>query len=358
MAGGSGLRFWPASTQGFPKQFLPVPTLDKSYIQTTAERFKDIVPPERTVVTTTRRLAPLVRQHLPWLPEANIIQEPYNRDTAPCIALTTYTILKRDPSAMMVVVPCDHIIRDHAKFRRVLERSFKALRKSSDVIGTIGLKPTRPDVNYGYIQTVGIPEIDHAAKVKTFVEKPDAELAKQFVDSGEFLWNSGIYIWAGECIKGEIETFMPEMAEQFKGWEVALGTPFEADFLDNAYSNITKMSIDYGVMEFTAKAWVYPTDMDWYDVGTWNSLYNYILTNNKKELDAATLNAANCPHIAINTKNTLLMSTDSKKLIAVDGLDGYVVINTPDVLLVCPRDDKRLRECVSELYQSELEKYR
>ena len=190
-------------------------------------------------------------------------------------------------------------------------------------------------------------------KVKTFTEKPDKELAKIFLASGEFLWNAGMFIWKASTIKEEMEKHMPVVTGMFKGWETALGTPMESDFLNKAYADCMNLSISYGVMEKTDRAWIYPVHFDWQDVGTWESLHNYII--GKRGLENA-INAEKS--ILEETKDTLVISPDKKKLIAIKGLEGYTVVDTDDVLLICPKDDRKFKDFISEIAMPEFEKYR
>lgn len=351
MAGGSGTRFWPISTQQVPKQFVAVDVLGKSFLQVTRSRFDNLIPPERTIVVTNRKYGDMVREHLPEIPAENIIEEPYNRDTAPCVALATYTILKRDPNAIMVVVPSDHLIFEKARFHEIVSYVTAQLA-DRDALVTIGTTPTRPETNYGYIQTECIPTEDSFVKVKTFTEKPDAELAKVFISSGEFLWNSGIFIWKADTIRHEIERYLPRVADLFNGWEGALDTPSAPDFLNKVYADIQKISIDYGIMEHTENAWTYVANFGWYDIGTTESLYSFYPGKDRDE------NASNCPTMLQNSHRNLMVSTNKEKLIAVCGLDDYAVVDTADVLMVCPRNDKKIREFLSNLALPEYSKYR
>lgn len=351
MAGGSGTRFWPLSTNSIPKQFIEVKGTGRTFLQNTFRRFRNLIPPERTVVVANRMHEDLVRRDLPDLPPENILLEPYKRDTAASIAYAMYSILKRDPDAVMTVVPSDHMIKDETGFERVIT-SAASYASGNDVLMTIGIHPTRPDTNYGYIQGMSQPELDRPVAVKTFTEKPDAELAKVFVQSGEFLWNSGIFVWKADMIRSEIERHMPQMAQQFKGWEGALGTEFESEFIETAYAECVKVSIDYGVMEKTSSAWVYPADFGWYDIGTWESLYSFFPGKDRN------LNASNTATMLQESRGNILLSTSGDKLMAVCGLDGYTVVDTDKVLLICPRDDKKFRDFLSNLAMPEFEKYR
>lgn len=354
MAGGSGTRFWPISTSKVPKQFQIVEGTDKTFIQTTRSRFDGLVPPERTIVVTNRKYVPQVRENLPDIPQENILAEPYSRDTAPCIAYAMYTILKRDPSAIMIVTPSDHLILGLEKFHKTISFLSEGLHEY-DVLVTMGISPTRPDTNYGYIQVDGLPEEGTPIKVKTFTEKPDAELAKVFVSSGEFLWNSGIFIWRAATIRSEMEKYLPQLVSQFTGWEKAIGTPAEEEFIEKAYAGIEKISIDYGVMEHTDMAWTCPCTMGWYDVGTWESLYS-VFPDTKKDADGNAVSAGAL--MAQNSHDNIVIGADKSKLVALCDLDGYVVVDTGSVLMVGPRNDKRLRDFTSGLLKKEYEKYR
>lgn len=352
MAGGAGTRFWPISTTQVPKQFVQVGDTGMSFIQLTASRLAPVIPPERTVVVTNRKYASMVHEALPQIPVENILEEPYNRDTAPCIALATYTILRRDPNAVMVVVPADHFIMDAQKFQQTISSIVRDIPDDGQALVTLGITPTRPDTNYGYIQTTDVPTEDCPIKVQTFTEKPDASLAQVFVQSGEFLWNSGIFVWRADVICQEIQKHLPHLAKLFAGWETALGSPMQTEFLEKVYADAQKISIDYAVMERTDKAWVYPVSMGWYDIGTWESLYSFIPGKD------AHGNASNVPYLSKDSSGNLLLSTTGDKLIAVCGLDNYAVVDTGKALLICPRDDRKFREFVVNLAKGEFEKYR
>lgn len=355
MAGGSGTRFWPMSRVARPKQFLQVESTGKSFIRHTYERFARIIPADNILVVTTDRLGNLVREHIPELKEENLLLEPYGRDTAPCIAYATYTLLKRNPNATMVVTPADHIILDRDVFE---EEVLAAMEYSSgkDVLMTLGMTPTRPDPNYGYIQVSGgrcKSGGKDVVKVKTFTEKPDVELAKVFIESGEFFWNSGIFVWSAESIRTEMERYLPEVTRLFAGWENAIGSPVEDIFIEKVYSDCIKISVDYGVMEKTAKAWLYPAHFRWADVGTWESLYNIVPD---KDDFGNVFNSRNI--LSKDNIESLIISEDTDKLMAVTGLKDFVVIDTRDALLICPKSDKRVKDFISGLAMPGYEKFK
>lgn len=355
MAGGNGIRIWPVSRNAKPKQFLDVADTGKTFIQSTYERFSKIVPKENILVVTGDRYRDLVHEQLPELSAENLLLEPYSRNTAPCITYATYTLLKRDPEAKVVVTPSDHLIEDEDIFIQTIEKAFDYVEEN-DVLMTLGVVPTRPDTNYGYIQACGGSEAYKQGvplPVKTFTEKPDRELAEVFIGTGEFFWNAGIFIWKAQTIRNEMEKYLPEVTGLFAGWENALGTAVESEFIGRAYTDCANISIDYGVMEKTDRAWISPVQFSWNDVGTWESLYNII-----PEKDECG-NACNLDKTLMeDTKNTLVVSPEKKKLIAIKGLENYMVIDTEDVLVICPKDDRKFKEFISGVAMPDYEKYR
>ena len=270
MAGGTGVRFWPVSRAAKPKQFLDVAYTGKTFIQSTYERFLKVVPQENILIVTGDRYRDIVKEQLPDLADENLLLEPYSRNTAPCIAYATYTLLKRDPLARMVVSPSDHMIDNEELFVETIRKAFDYIEEH-DTLMTLGVIPTRPDTNYGYVQAYGGSDVyknGNPMQVKTFTEKPDRELAKVFISTGEFFWNAGIFLWKAETIRNEMEKYLPEVTGLFKGWENALGTPIEGEFIAKAYTDCPYISIDYGVMEKTDIAWMYPVRFGWGDIGT------------------------------------------------------------------------------------------
>ena len=355
MAGGNGVRIWPVSRTAKPKQFLDVADTGKTFIQSTYERFQKIVPKENILVVTTERYRDIMKEQLPDLAPENLLLEPYARSTAPCIAYAAYTLLKRDPEAKMVVTPSDHLIEDENLFIQTITRVFDYV-DTNDVLMTLGVVPTRPDTNYGYIQAVGGSKAAQEGipvKIKTFTEKPDRELAEVFIKTGEFLWNSGIFIWKANTIRQEMEKHLPEVTGLFRGWENALGTDVEAEFITKVYTDCANISVDYGVMEKTERAWICPVRFSWNDAGTWESLYNLIP---KKDKNGNAFNIETA--LMEDTKDVLVVSPNKKKLVAIKGLEDYLVIDTDDALVICPKDDKKFKDFISGLGMPEFEKYR
>lgn len=355
MAGGSGSRLWPASTTSCPKQFMDIADIGKTSLRDTYDRFSTIIAKDNIIIVTVQKYRDLVMQEIPELDGKNLLVEPYARDTAPCIAYSAYALYKRDPDATMIVTPADHLIEDDDNFRDAICKAAE-FASANDVLMTLGITPTRPDPNFGYIQVTGGSAADRkegAIKVKTFTEKPDVSLAKVFIDSGEFFWNSGIFAWKASTIISELEKHLPEVAGIFSGWEHAIGTPMEEGFISRAYTDCIRISIDYGVMEKTDKAWLYPAKFRWSDIGTWESLYGCI---GEKDMNGNIYNTSKA--LTEDCQNTILYSQTKDKLIAIKGLDNYVVIDTGEALLICPKDDRKLKEFTARLSMPGFEKYR
>lgn len=355
MAGGVGKRFWPLSRTTVPKQFLDVADTGETFIRKTYNRFLKIVPKENILIVTADRYKDLVKEQIPEICDENLLLEPYSRNTAPCIAYATYTLLKRNPDAHIVVTPSDHLIGNEDIFTETILNAFRHIA-GHDVLMTLGVVPTRPDTNYGYIQAWGGREAYKSQEpmpVKTFTEKPDKALAQVLIGTGEFFWNSGIFLCKAEIIRQEMEKHLPEVTRFFAGWESAIGTKLEREFILKAYTDSLNVSLDYGLLEKTERAWIYPTSFGWQDVGTWESLYNYIPGKDKSE------NAIVAENTLLEaTSNTLVISKEKKKLIAIKGLENFMVIDTDDVLVICPKDDREFKNFISGIAMPEYEKYR
>lgn len=354
LAGGIGSRFWPISKVSKPKQFLDFAHSGKSFLRATYDRMKLIVPEENIIIVTLRRYRSTVKRQIPEIDDRNILCEEYNRNTAPAITYAALHILKRDPDAVMVCTPSDHIISGMDSFCDTLGRAADYACGHNSLMA-IGVMPTRPDSSFGYIQAVGDKSPGQVLKVKTFIEKPDTELAQVFIDSGEFLWNTGIYVWRADVILEELRRFAPEITNLWSGWEGTLGTGAEDSFVQRIYaSDYPRISVDYAVMEKTDKALVIPAGFRWADIGNWNSLYEYLAGHD---------NSGNSTHITgksllKNCRDNVIYSTQNGKLTAVRGLEDYMIIDTEDVLLICPRDEQKLKEFLSGLALPEYEEYR
>lgn len=355
MAGGVGSRFWPVSRNEMPKQFLDILGIGKTFLQMTVARFAKIVPRENILIVTAAKYKELVEQQLPDIPAENVLLEPYKRNTAPCIAYATYKLISRNPDATVVVSPSDHYIVDERLFLDTIS-SVLSYAENHDELFTIGIKPTSPNVNYGYIQANKKRAFEYenhkAYAVKTFTEKPDAELAKVFIDSGEFLWNSGIFIWNLTTIKAELEKCLPNVASLFAGGEGLYYTDAEPAFINKVYEDSTSISIDYGVMEKTRNVNVFEGHFGWSDLGTWQSLYEQAP---HKDGGGNAVQAAHS--ILTNVAGSIIYEGDAKKLVVVKGLDNYMVVDTGDALMICPRDDASVKQILVDLAVKDKENY-
>ena len=353
MAGGIGSRFWPISRTDQPKQFLDFSIQGRSFLRRTYDRMKVVIPEETIIVVRLERYRDHVRAHLPELPEQNLLLEPYTRNTAPCIAFATYTILQRDPDAVTVVTPSDHAIAHHDVFNKTLLDAL-SYAAGSDALITLGVVPSRADSNFGYIQMAGKSKNGSPVKVKTFTEKPDPELARVFVETNEFLWNSGIFVWRADAIRQALEKYAPEITSLWTGWPEVYGTAGQQAFVDRIYTDMPRISIDYAVMEKTDNAWVYPAEFRWADIGNWESLYEYLAYHDEHG------NALNrtARRLLVDSSDNIVYSTRDDKLLAIRGMEDFIVIDTEDVLMICPRDEKKLKEFLSRLAMPEYEEYR
>ncbi len=353
MAGGAGHRFWPVSREQKPKQFIPIRELGTSFIRHTFDRFSKVVPADHILVITTRRYVSDVKAHLPELRDENLIVEPYIRDTAPCLTYATYKLMMRDPEATVIVAPSDHLLRDTRSFVYTLRHALEYAEKHDELI-VLGTVPTRPDVNFGYIQKApGGPDDQPPYKVKTFTEKPDLALAKIFFESGEFLWNAGIFIWNVRTIREEIEVCMPLLASQFEGWQEVFGTAREKKFIENVYGGCERQSISYGILEKTRRARVYPARFRWDDIGEWETYYDMV-----EEKDPAGNVIRGGTVDPGESRDCLLVTTSQDKLIAIQGLESFMVVDTEDVLLICPKDAATYKRFISNVRHKIKEKYK
>lgn len=338
MAGGIGSRFWPYSRNNHPKQFLDVLGTGRSLLQMTYDRFVQISDPDKFFVVTNNIYFDLVKNQLPEISEDHILTEPLRRNTAACIAFASYKLKKKDPYAKVIVTPADHLIlREDSFIRRINDALIAA--EEGDRLVTIGIKPNRPETGYGYIQyneTNGL-----AKKVKTFTEKPNLKLAKTFLESGDFVWNSGIFIWKNSSIIKAFETCMPEVAEVFDEGDGFYYTENEPQFIAKAYSLVKNISIDYGVMEKYKDVYVVLGDFGWSDLGSWMSLHEIQPHDNDHNVIEA--NA-----LLYDTKNCFV-KISPEKLVVVQGLDNYLITEADNVLLICKLDaEKKFREFVND----------
>lgn len=332
MAGGVGSRFWPISRRSLPKQFLDILGTGKSFIRMTYERFAKIVPPENFLVATNSAYKALVMQHLPEISESQILCEPVGRNTAPCIAYAAWKLQTMDPEATMIVTPADHLILNEDEFVKAINESAD-FAEAKGVMMTIGIKPNRPDTGYGYIQVDTKEPNDTIDNVKTFTEKPDLEMAKVFLESGEFYWNSGIFIWSVKTIMKNMDKFLPEIQEIFSSAQEHYNTESERAVIEKIYPEARNISIDVGVMEKAKGVYVRRSEFGWSDIGTWGALYQH----SEKDENG---NVINGETLTYNSTGNLIKAPKGKVVI-VDSLDEYIVVDTDDALLICPRRNEQ-----------------
>jgi mannose-1-phosphate guanylyltransferase len=354
MAGGVGSRFWPLSRSVKPKQFLDILGTGKSLLRLTFERFRRILPPENIMIVTSFDYGKLVRDQVPEIPESNILLEPLRRNTAPCIAYACYKIKKIDPSARVVVAPSDHLILKEEKFLEVVKQGLDFVGGKKALL-TLGITPNRPETGYGYIQIDSETEMDLKNKsinrVKTFTEKPDYKLAKVFVESGDFYWNAGIFFWSLESILYALQRYLPEVDAIFSEGEKFYLTPDEQKFITEAYAGCKNISIDYGVMEVASNVFVLTTDFGWSDLGTWGSLYE------QKEKDSKQNSIIGKKVMAYDLENCYVHMPDNK-LVVLQGLKNYIVVESDNILLVCRmKDEQKIKNFVVDVHLQKGEEF-
>ena len=352
MAGGVGARFWPMSRQNHPKQFIDILGTGETLIQSTFRRFEKVCPPENIYIVTNEIYKEEVLKQLP-VTEEQVLCEPTRRNTAPCIAYANYRILERNPDANIVVAPSDHIIQKEENFTEVITSALAATAEN-DWLLTLGIRPSRPDTGYGYIQyddTIGYKKDQRIKKVKTFTEKPQIDMAKQFLASGDFLWNSGIFIWRLKTILAAFDTHLPDVNELFSAGIGKYATKEEDAFIKETYTMCKSISIDYGVMEKADNVYVLASDFGWSDLGTWGSLYE-IREKDKNE------NAVVGNNVMLYESSNCIVNMPKDKLVLLHGLDDYIVVEDNDILLVCRKgDEQHIRQFVNDVMIEKGDKY-
>ncbi len=339
MAGGIGVRFWPFSRNAKPKQYLDVLGLGRTLIQSTYDRFLPLCPSENIFVVTSEEHQAITAQQLPAINADQILAEPMRRNTAPCIAYACHKIALKNPNAIVVVSPTDHIILNEAEFQETIRKSADHA-KGQDKLITLGIKPSRPETGYGYIQY--LEGKNQLKKVKTFTEKPELALAKKFIESGEFVWNAGIFIWGVQAILKAITKNLPEMAEIFEEAAPNFNTDKEKEAIQTAYAQCKNISIDYGIMEKADNVYVWLGNFNWSDLGSWASLHD----NSKRDEHN---NSIDADAMTYDTRNSVIKGPEDK-LIVVQGLNGYLVGAFDNVVIVCEKDKEELfRRFVTDL---------
>ena len=349
MAGGTGSRFWPLSTNDCPKQFLDPMGTGKSFLQSTFERFLPIIPQENFIIVTSAAYKDKILEHLPELSEHQILLEPLRRNTAPCILYAVKRIEAITPDANIVVAPSDHIVLNQVEFLEVIKEGLDFVDNSPNLL-TIGIKPNRPETGYGYIQFDVEQTGNKINSVKTFTEKPDKELAQVFIDSGEFLWNSGIFLWSLKAIDTAFRQHLPELYQQFNEGKDLFNTSEEQSFINNIYPECSNISIDYGIMEKSETVYVRAANFGWSDVGTWGSVFTHMQKDENQNAVVGEAITSNCTNTVVHIPKG--------RIAVVDGLDGYLIVQQGPNLLVCKQENEQaIRNWVDEVKYKFGEKY-
>ena len=344
MAGGIGSRFWPMSKTTFPKQFLDILGTGETLIQQTFNRLEKICPAKNILVVTNTNYKQLCLEQLPNVVESNILCEPAMRNTAPCVGYAAFKIQNMNEHANMIIAASDHIILKEAEFVRVVNDCLDLTAKN-DVLLTLGIMPSRPDTGYGYIQFTDTKLANHkkARKVKTFTEKPNQELALNFLDSGDFLWNSGMFIWSAKSISLAYRKHLRDMYDLFEEGKEFYNTNKEREYIDRVFPGCKNISIDYGIMEKSDNVYVYPADFGWSDLGTWGSLFTHLPSDNNN-------NAVQGDKVMLYDCTDNIIKVPHDKLVVLQGLQGYIVVENKGTLLVCKKEDEqKIKQFVADL---------
>ena len=349
MCGGVGSRFWPFSKAARPKQFIDFFGTGRSLLQMAFDRLQGIVPTENIFMLTNESYGTLIREQLPELSDEQILMEPARRNTAPCIAWAAYHIQAINPGAKMMVAPSDHLIINVEKFRQSVIDAFEFI-ETRDALVTMGIKPSRPETGYGYIQ-VGEPIEGNFSKVKTFTEKPDEDLARVFLKSGEFFWNSGMFFWSTDSIIKALDSCAPDVNTVFEQGKEYFGTPQELDYINANFEASPSISIDFAVMEKAPNVYVETVDFGWNDLGTWRSLYDHSPKNIEGNV------TQNCKALMLNSHNNIV-ALKGDKVIVASGLEGYIVADVDDALLIVPlEEEQKIKTYVNEVKSKFGDKY-
>jgi len=346
MAGGIGSRFWPLSKTERPKQFLDILGTGRTLLQQTYDRFNKIMPPDQIYIVSNLEYKELITSQLPDLPEENILLEPLRRNTAPCIDYANFRIFMKEPNARIVVAPSDHLIMKEEEFLRYVKQALDFVTVN-DALLTMGIVPSRPETGYGYIQSIEKEvkgyESTGLRKVKTFTEKPDLKLAKVFLDSGDFYWNSGIFFWSLKTIMQSFASHLPEIHNLFLEGEGIYGTSEEENFIKKTYGSCRNISIDYGVMEKADNVFVLVSDFGWSDLGTWGSLYEQLAKNEFQ-------NSVTGKHVFMYESSGNIVNVQDDKLVVLQGLSDYIVVQNDNIILVCKREEEqKIKQYVNEI---------
>ncbi|HLT42736.1 MAG TPA: mannose-1-phosphate guanylyltransferase, partial [Sphingobacteriaceae bacterium] len=343
MAGGIGSRFWPMSRTNYPKQFIDIFGTGRTLIQSTYDRFKNIVPEENIFIVTNINYFDIIKEQLPDINDNQILAEPIMRNTAPCIAYASYKINALNPNANIVVSPSDHLIINADEFSDCIIKALDACSQH-DCLFTLGVMPTRPDTGYGYIQYTNDTLDGGFQKVKTFTEKPNEDLAKTFIQSGDFLWNSGIFIWSSKAILNSLNKYVPELSDTFNNGKLNYNTDTEKDFIAMAYERSPSISIDFAIMEKADNVYVLPVQFGWSDLGTWGSVHDLA----EKDTNGNFYKADS--KVMLYDSTNCLVKVLPEKLVVLKGLNDYVVVESDNALLIFPRkDEQNLKQVLADV---------
>jgi len=350
MAGGIGSRFWPMSRTDFPKQFLDILNTGKTLIQATFDRFAQFIPKENIYVVTSESYRDIVARQLKEMNPDNILCEPSRKNTAPCIAYMAFKLMQKDPKALMIAAPADHLITETEEFVKTTKTALGFVNHINALV-TIGIKPNHPNTGYGYIQHEAGEAAPGVYEVKTFTEKPNRELAETFLASGDFLWNAGIFTWKVKNIVDAFERHEPELYELFAAEKEKFNTAEEKEAVENIYPQCTNISIDIAVLEKADNVYVIPASFGWSDLGTWNSAWD----NMEKDYFG---NAVSGKHVMVVDANNCMVHVPDNKLVLLQGLKDYIIVDTKDVLLICKKDkEQEIKEYVAEVKRNMGDKY-
>ena len=344
MAGGIGSRFWPMSKVTFPKQFLDILGTGETLIQQTFNRLQRVCPKENILIVTNKNYKDLCLEQLPNVIESNILCEPAIRNTAPCVAYAAFKIQSMNENANMIIAASDHIILKEDEFVRVANDCLEVVAKN-DILLTLGIAPSRPDTGYGYIQftTEKLDNHQRIRKVKTFTEKPNQELALNFLDSGDFLWNSGMFVWSAKSITLAFRKQLRDMYDVFEQGKQFYNTSKETEFIDRIFPGCKNISIDYGIMEKSENVYVYPTDLGWSDLGTWGSLYAHLDLDENR-------NAVQGNKVMLYDSTDNIIKVPNDKVVVMQGMNGYIVVENEGILLICKKEnEQQIKQFVADL---------
>jgi mannose-1-phosphate guanylyltransferase len=344
MAGGIGSRFWPMSKVTFPKQFLDILGTGETLIQQTFNRLQRVCPKENILIVTNKNYKDLCLEQLPNVIESNILCEPAMRNTAPCVAYAAFKIQSMNENANMIIAASDHIILKEDEFVRVANDCLEVVAKN-DILLTLGITASRPDTGYGYIQftTEKLDNHQRIRKVKTFTEKPNQELALNFLDSGDFLWNSGMFVWSAKSITLAFRKQLRDMYDVFEQGKQFYNTSKETEFIDRVFPGCKNISIDYGIMEKSENVYVYPTDLGWSDLGTWGSLYAHLDLDENR-------NAVQGNKVMLYDSTDNIIKVPNDKVVVMQGMNGYIVVENEGTLLICKKEnEQQIKQFVADL---------